>query len=112
MGPHGATRLWVEVFPSANEVQMIAMKGEKIRVFGMRLGWAAVVVWFSANLLSQAVYIGFNGQPYNANALLSSLGGWYWAFIGIELLIWTLLSGLVVHKLRIGLDDVASPETV
>ena len=64
-----------------------------------------VVVWFSANLLSQAIYIGFNGEPYDANAILSGLGYWYWICIGVELFIWVTLGLLVLHKLRLRADD-------
>ena len=64
-----------------------------------------VVVWFSANLLSQAIYIGFNGEPYDANAILSGLGYWYWICIGVELAIWVTLGLLVMHKLRLRTDD-------
>lgn len=88
------------------------MGGDGLRLLGMNLGWAAVVVWFSANLLSQAVYIGFNGVPYDANAMLSGIGGWYWAFVAIELTIWVLLGTLVVQKVRVRIAEVAVPEAV
>ncbi len=65
----------------------------------------AVLVWFGANLLSQAIYIGFNGQPYDANAILSSLGYWYWVCIAIELFIWGTLGFLLMQKLRIKMED-------
>ncbi len=65
----------------------------------------AVLVWFGANLLSQAIYIGFNGQPYDANAILSSLGYWYWVCIAIELFIWGTLGSLLMQKLRIKMED-------
>jgi len=76
------------------------------------LGWVAIVIWFSANLLSQAFYIGFNGEPYNANAILSNLGNWYWFFIVIELLFWVTLGLLIMHKLRINTDDDTILESV
>ncbi len=71
-----------------------------------------VVVWFSANLLSQAIYIGFNGEPYDANAILSGLGYWYWICIGVELAIWVTLGLLVMHKLRLRADDEGILESI
>ena len=71
-----------------------------------------VVVWFSANLLSQAIYIGFNGEPYDANAILSGLGYWYWICIGVELFIWVTLGLLVMHKLRLRTDDEGILESI
>jgi hypothetical protein len=76
------------------------MESAELKILGMRLGWAAVVVWFSANLLSQAIYMGLHGEPYNASAMLSSIGSWYWFFIAIELVIWTTFGGLVIHRVR------------
>ena len=76
------------------------------------MGWVVIAIWFSANLLSQAIYIGFNGEPYNANAILSSLGNWYWFCIGLELLIWMVFGFLVLQKLRINTDDDGIPESV
>ena len=71
-----------------------------------------VVVWISANLLSQAIYIGFNGEPYDANAILSGLGYWYWICIGVELAIWVTLGLLVMHKLRLRTDDEGILESI
>ena len=71
-----------------------------------------VVVWFSANLLSQAIYIGFNGEPYDANAILSGLGYWCWICIGVELFIWVTLGLLVMHKLRLRTDDDGILESI
>ena len=82
------------------------------KVLGVRLSWVIVVVWFSANLLSQAIYIGFNGEPYDANAILSGLGYWYWVCIAVELFIWLTLGLLVMHKLRIRTEDDGIVESV
>ena len=83
-----------------------------MEVLSIRLSWVAVVIWFGANLLSQAIYIGFNGEPYNANAILSSLGYWYWVCIAVELLIWGTLGFLVIRKLRIKTNEDALFESV
>lgn len=67
---------------------------------GVRLGWSIVVVWFSANVLSQMIYMRFHGMPYDASALLSSLGGWYWALLVVELGIWILFGALVTGRIK------------
>ena len=78
----------------------------------IRLSWIAVVIWFGANLISQAIYIGFNGVPYDANAILSSLGYWYWVCILVELVIWGALGFLVLRKVRIKTEDELVFESV
>ena len=88
------------------------METGRWKVLGVRLSWVIVVVWFSANLLSQAIYIGFNGEPYDTNAILSGLGYWYWVCIAVELFIWLTLGLLVMHKLRIRTEDDGIVESV
>ncbi|MCS5535049.1 MAG: hypothetical protein NZ802_04270 [Candidatus Poseidoniales archaeon] len=88
------------------------MEKGRWKVLGIRLSWIIVVIWFSANLLSQAIYLGFNGEPYDANAILSGLGHWYWVCIAVELSIWITLGLLVMHKLRIQTDDDRILESV
>ena len=63
--------------------------------------WAAIFIWFGANLLSQAVYLGFNGVPYDANQMLLSLGNWYWGFVIIELFVWIIFGSMIVKKFKI-----------
>jgi len=84
----------------------------RFEVLSIRLTWVIIAIWFGANLLSQAIYIGFNGQPYDANAILSSLGHWYWVCIAIELFIWVALGILVAKKLRIKAKDERFLESV
>ena len=74
--------------------------GSRIKATGVRLGWAIVVVWFSANVLSQIIYMRFHGMPYDASALLSSLGAWYWALLIIELAIWALFGLLIAGRIK------------
>jgi len=81
--------------------------GEKIlrrelKAHGVRFAWAVVVIWFSANLLSQALYMGINGGPYDASAMLSSLGAWYWVLLFLELGIWVLFGLLVLTRIKDG----------
>ena len=74
-----------------------------------RLSWAIIFIWFGANLLSQALYLGFNGEPYDANQILMSLGAWYWVCIVLELIIWLTFGSLIVQKFRV---DVAEKRFV
>ena len=62
------------------------------------IGWNAVLIWFSASILSQAAFIGTHGIPYDANMLLDALGPWSWVLITIELGIWIALGVIVTQK--------------
>jgi len=66
----------------------------------MNPGWAAVLIWFSASLLSQAIYIGFNGMPYDAQQLLTALGPAYWGLVVFEVVIWITFGVLLTRKVR------------
>ena len=52
--------------------------------------WMSIVVWFCANLLSQAVFMGRFGEPYGRELLDQGLGPMYWALIIIELSIYLI----------------------
>ncbi len=64
------------------------------------LGWGAVIIWFSANILSQAAFIGMHGVPYDATNLLTALGSWSWVIVVAELLIWAIAGLLIFNKIR------------
>ena len=53
---------------------------------------------FSANLLSQAAFIGTHGVPYEAEAMLGALGPWSWLLVTIELGVWLIVGNLVFQK--------------
>ena len=44
--------------------------------------------WSAANLFAQAIYIGFNGVPFDGFAMIDSLGNWYYALVIIEVIVW------------------------
>ncbi|GIS44087.1 MAG: hypothetical protein Ct9H90mP16_11570 [Candidatus Poseidoniales archaeon] len=77
-----------------------------IKSASLSLTWAIVLIWFGANLLSQALYLGFYGEPYDANQILKSLGAWYWVCVFLELVIWLTFGSLLVQKFRL---DVSNP---
>ncbi len=77
---------------------------------GVSLSWAIVLIWFGANLLSQALYLGFNGEPYDANQILIGLGVWYWVCIVIELIIWLIFGSLIVRKFTLNVGKNPVPD--
>ncbi|NCG42430.1 MAG: hypothetical protein GWO84_02700 [Euryarchaeota archaeon] len=73
------------------------------RIGGML--WYAVLIWFSSSILSQALFIGFYGIPYDAIDLLGDIGPAYIVLIIIEMTMWALLAVLsaskIVRKLKL-----------
>ena len=47
-----------------------------------------VMSWSAANLFAQAVYMGFNGVPFNGLAMIDSLGDWYYVIVLVEIAVW------------------------
>ncbi|MBC8437739.1 MAG: hypothetical protein H8D82_00540 [Euryarchaeota archaeon] len=62
------------------------------------MGWNAVLVWFSANILSQAAFIGMHGIPYDGTLFISALGPWSWVLVVAEIGIWVTLASLLGKK--------------
>jgi len=44
--------------------------------------------WSAANLLAQAIYMGFNGVPFDGIAMIDSLGKWYYLLVIVEVAVW------------------------
>ena len=61
--------------------------------------WYVVLIWFSSSILSQALFIGFYGIPYDAIDLLGGIGPAYIGLVIIEMTMWVLLAGLSVTKM-------------
>lgn len=61
--------------------------------------WFAILIWFSSSLLSQALYIGLHGIPYDAVELFGGVGPAYYLLVGIELVMWALLAGFSITKM-------------
>ncbi|MDP6865952.1 MAG: hypothetical protein QGG62_03345 [Candidatus Poseidoniaceae archaeon] len=51
-----------------------------------------VMSWSAANLFAQAIYIGFNGVPFDGFAMIDSLGNWYYALVIIEVIVWVYVA--------------------
>jgi hypothetical protein len=84
------------------------------------ISWYAVFVWFGASLFSQVVYLAFNGVPYDANLLIKAAGPFAWVLIGLEVVVWLVITILVTGKVtnrlnvnahQIAPSDVISPQT-
>ena len=60
--------------------------------------WMGIVVWFCANLLSQAVFMGKFGEPYGRELLDQGLSPMYWGLIIVELSIY--LVGIYILGLK------------
>ena len=61
--------------------------------------WYAVLIWFSSSVLSQALFIGFYGVPYDAIDLLGGIGPAYIGLVIIEMTMWITLAGFSVAKM-------------
>ena len=57
-----------------------------------------LVIWFSANLLSQSMFIGIHGTPYDGIALLHSLGPLYYLVLALEGMLWAWLLIYIIAK--------------
>ena len=60
--------------------------------------WMIILIWFCANLLSQAIFVGLNDYPYGAESILNKLEDWHWALVGVELLICIFLVKVFLQK--------------
>ena len=60
--------------------------------------WFAVMIWFSSSLLSQTAYLAIYGLPYDATALLKSLGPVYYFVLVLELAMWGGLFAMGGYK--------------
>jgi len=62
--------------------------------------WMSLIVWFCANLISQAAFIGKFGEPYGRELLNQELGPVYWGLILLELSIYAIGIYAVGNKLK------------
>ncbi len=62
--------------------------------------WMSLIVWFCANLISQAAFMGKFGEPYGRELLNQELGPIYWGLICLELSIYLVGIYLLGSKLK------------
>ena len=77
-----------------------------------RLMISVAAIWFGASLLSQALYMGFYGKPYDSLLLLEIMGPFYALIIVIELLIWAMIGLMLVNKFLTNKVDMFVPPAV
>ena len=77
-----------------------------------RLMIFVAAIWFGASLLSQALYMGFYGKPYDSLLLLEIMGPYYALIIVIELLIWAIIGLMLVNKFLANKVDMFAPPVV
>lgn len=63
-----------------------------------KLTWRLILVWFCANLLSQTLYIGKYGAPYEADLILTGLGPFAGLVVALEILVWGFISLYIINK--------------
>ena len=62
---------------------------------------AILAIWFTANLISQLLFISHYGNPYDGISMLASLGPIYYAIIIAELLLWMWLAVSIIKTLNL-----------
>jgi len=72
---------------------------------GATIGWYAIVIWFCANLLSQAVHMGIYGMPYDSYMLIGQLGPFAWIVISVEIMFWLVVSASIAVKVTKRLSE-------
>ena len=70
-----------------------------------------VSIWIASNLFSQAIYMGFNGTPYNGIEMIQSLGPWYFVLVALEILAWIFVAIHLSLKVIRNLQIKAMPQT-
>ena len=60
--------------------------------------WYALLVWFAANLLSQSLYMGTYGVPYDAETVIRALGPYYVPILFLESLAWIGVGGWLLRS--------------
>ncbi len=58
-----------------------------------------ILSWSAANLFAQALYMGFNGVPFDVFAMIDSLGNWYYAVVIAEVAVWMYVAFYVGKRL-------------
>ena len=58
-----------------------------------------ILCWSAANLFAQALYMGLNGVPFDAFAMIDSLGNWYYAVVIAEVAVSTYVAFYFAKRL-------------
>ena len=63
--------------------------------------WMGLLVWFCANAISQAAFMGKWGTPYGHDLLDTEIGQWYWAMLLLELAFYAIGIMVVTSKMNL-----------
>jgi hypothetical protein len=69
------------------------------KFFSRKIMFSFIYIWFAASVLSQALYIGFHGVPYDSTLMIALLGPWYLLVIILEALVWAILGMILLSKM-------------
>ena len=58
-----------------------------------------ILSWSASNLFAQALYMGLNGVPFDAFAMIDSLGNWYYAVVIAEVAVWMYVAFYFAKRL-------------
>ena len=70
----------------------------KLKASAGRWVWMALLAWFCTNLLSQSLYMGRYGLPYDAQTMLKGLGPLYVPLLVLEGQLWVAGAGWLLHR--------------
>jgi len=69
------------------------------KFYSKKIIYSFIYIWFGASVLSQALYIGFHGVPYDSTLMIALLGPWYLLVIILEALVWAILGMIILSKI-------------
>ena len=69
------------------------------KFFSKKIMFSFIYIWFAASVLSQALYIGFHGVPYDSTLIIALLGPWYLLVVILEALVWAILGMILLSKM-------------
>ena len=69
------------------------------KFFSRKIVFSFIYIWFAASVLSQALYIGFHGVPYDSTLIIALLGPWYLLVVILEALVWAILGMILLSKM-------------
>jgi hypothetical protein len=81
------------------ESTLISIQSTIKKFFSRKIIFPFIYIWFAASVLSQALYIGFHGVPYDSTLMIALLGPWYLLVVIIEALVWAVLGIILLSKM-------------
>lgn len=69
------------------------------KLFSRKMMYSFIFIWFAASVLSQALYIGFHGVPYDSTLIIALMGPWYLLVVILEAIVWAILGMIFLSKM-------------